>query len=46
MVSLQRRWKVRKIGGAFVSNWENQKIGSARIVCVLIKLLKVGGARA
>ena len=35
-----------KIGGAFVSNFANQKIDGARLGCVVIKLPKVGGAIA
>ena len=35
-----------KIGGAFVSNFANQKIDGARLGCVVIKLPKVGGAMA
>ena len=41
---MQKRWKVHKIGGAFISNWLNQKIGGATLGFILTKLPKVGGA--
>ena len=42
---MQRQWKVYKIGGAFISNLLDQKIGGAKLGCILAKLPKVGDAQ-